>query len=172
MGYENILLGEGKVYWNYGEVDEEELGYIRGGTFNENLVIRHIEVDGKKSKEIEDAVVESVDPTLEVTFMEITSDNMQKYFSFIDVDSTTPSETKITRRYQIAAADYCKNITFLGKKKNGKDFGVSILNALSTGPINLANADKSETEVPAVFVGSGQRDDTHAPFEIIIDESV
>ena len=167
-----IVLGEGKLVANFGEVSELDLGYVRGATFNENITIRHIEVDGKKGNVAGDAVVEMVDPTLEVVMMEIDSVNMASVFTGIDVDATTPAETKITRTLLINEADYLTNIAFVGKTKAGKETVIKLLNASGEGSVNLAFADKSEVEIPLVFHGNYSTiDDTSAPYEIIIDEA-
>jgi hypothetical protein len=173
MGFSKIILGEGKLFANYGEVTELDLGYVRGATFNENLTIRHIEVDGKKGNVAGDAVVEVVDPTLEVTMMEIDAANLAKVFTGLNVDDTTPAETTVTRKLVIDEADYLTNIAFVGKTKAGKAVIVKVLNASGEGPVNLAFADKSEVEIPLMFHGNYTSiDDTEAPYEIITDESV
>lgn len=168
-----ILLGEGKLYANLDEVSELELGYVRGATFNENITFRHIEVDGKKGNIKGDAVVETVDPTLEVVMMEIIAANMAKVFSGTDVDATVPATTKLTRSLLVADADYLTNIAYVGKTKAGKEVIVKLLNASGEGPINLVFADKAEVEIPLMFHGNyAAITDTKAPYEIIIDESV
>lgn len=172
MAFGKIILGEGKLIANFGEVSESDLGYVRGGTFNENMTIRHIEVDGKKGNIKGDAVVESVDPTLEVTMMEVDSTNMALAFGGIDVDASVPAETTLTRTLVFADADYLTNVAFAGKTKAGKDVVVKLLNASGEGSINLAFADKAEVEIPLMFHGNYTTiDDTSAPYEIIIDET-
>jgi hypothetical protein len=172
MGFSKIILGEGKLYADYDEASELELGYVKGATFNENITFRHIEVDGKKGNIKGDAVVENVDPTLEVVMMEIVSSNMAKVFIGTDVNATIPASTKVTRALLIADADYLKNIAYVGKTKAGKDVVIKLLNASGEGPINLVFADKSEVEIPLVFHGNyNSIADITAPYEIIIDET-
>lgn len=167
-----IVLGEGKLIANFGEVSEKNLGYVRGATFNENITIRHIEVDGKKGNIAGDAVVETVDPTLEVVMMEINSTNMASVFTGVSVNATTPASTTITRTLLINSADYLTNIAFVGKTKGGKDAVIKLLNASGEGSVNLAFADKAEVEIPLMFHGNYSTiDDTTAPYEIIIDEA-
>jgi hypothetical protein len=173
MGFEKIILGEGKLYLNYGETSQADLGYVRGGTFNENITFRHIEVDGKKGNVAGDAVVETVQPQLDVTMMEIVASNMAKVFSGVTVDATTPASTKLTRALKIVSTDYLLNVAYVGQTKQGKNVIVKVLNALGEGPINLVFADKSEVEIPVSFMGNyATLADTKAPYEIIVDESV
>jgi hypothetical protein len=173
MGFEKIILGEGKLYLNYGEVSQADLGYVRGGEFNENITFRHIEVDGKKGNVAGDAVVETVQPQLDVVMMEIVAANMAKVFSGVDVDATTPASTKLTRSLKISASDYLLNVAYVGQTKQGKNVIVKVLNATGEGPINLVFADKAEVEIPVSFMGNYTAlTDTKAPYEIIIDESV
>jgi hypothetical protein len=171
--FTKIGLGEGKLHFNYEEIDTIVGGYVRGGTFTENLTMRHIEVDGKKGNLMGDAIVESVMPTLEVTMMEVDSTNWALAFGNMTVDASAPASTKITRRLAVVAGDYLKNITYVGKTKAGKAIIIKLLNALGEGGINLAWADKAELEIPAMFTGNyTDEDDTIAPYEIIIDETI
>lgn len=167
-----IILGEGSLVADYGELGELDLGYVRGGTFNENMIIRHIQVDGKKGNVAGDAVVETVDPTLSVVMMEINSANMAKVFTGTSVDAAIPAETTITRTLVIDEADYLTNISFVGKTKAGKACVVKLLNASGEGSLNLAFADKAEVEIPLMFHGNYTSiTDTAAPYEVIIDEA-
>jgi len=168
-----ILLGEGKLFADYGETGEAELGYVKGGTFDEGIIYRPIEVDGKKGDTKGDLIVESCIPTLETVMMEVDSTNWKKAFGCINVDATTPAETTITRNLVVADADYLINVAFVGQTKAGKDIVVKLLNAYGKGGINLAFADKAEVEPPAMFVGNyNDEDDTTAPYEVIMDEAV
>lgn len=170
--FSKILLGEGKLYADYGEVGELELGYVRGGTFNENLTIRHIEVDGKKGMVAGDAVVETVDPQLDVTMMEVNSANMVKVFTGLQVADAAGIKT-ITRSLVIDETDYLTNITYVGATKAGKECSIKLLNASGEGSLQLAFADKSEVEIPITMKGNYTSvDDTTAPYELVIDETV
>lgn len=173
MGFEKIILGEGKLVLNYGEVTPIDIGYVRGGEFNENITFRHIEVDGKKGNVAGDAIVETVQPQLDVVMMEIVAANMGKVFSGLDVDATTPATTKLTRSLKIVAGDYLTNVSYVGQTKAGKAVIVKILNATGEGPVNMVFADKAEVEIPLSFMGNyTSLTDTKAPYEIIIDETV
>lgn len=171
MTFDKIVLGEGQLLADYGEVGELNLGYVRGATFNENITFRHIEVDGKKGNIKGDAVVETVDPTLEVVMMEIVAANMAKVFSGLTVTDASGVKT-ITRDLSLVDGDYLTNISYVGKTKAGKDVVIKLLNASGEGSINLAWADKAEVEIPLMFHGNyAAITDTAAPYEIIIDEA-
>lgn len=173
MDFKKIILGEGKLVFNHGETGAVEVGYVRGATFTENLTIRHIQVDGKKGNVKGDAIIEEVIPTLEVNMMEIISTEWEKAFGAVTVDATTPATTKITRNLVVADTDYLINVAYIGATKEGKAVIVKILNALGEGGMNLSFADKAEVEIPVSFIGHyTDLDDTTAPFEIIVDESV
>ena len=173
MGFEKIILGEGKLVLNYGEVAPIDIGYVRGGEFNENITFRHIEVDGKRGNVAGDAIVESVIPQLDVVMMEIIAANMGKVFAGLDVDATTPATTKLTRSLKVVAGDYLVNVAYVGQTKAGKNVIIKVLNATGEGPVNMVFADKSEVEIPLTFIGNYTAlTDAKAPYEIIIDESV
>ncbi len=166
--YGNILLGEGKFYKDFGETTELELGYVRGGSFNENLSVRHIQVDGKKGNGIGDAITEEMLPQLDLTAMQMDASLVGELFYNITVtdneDGTATLKRAITNP---AAADYHTNVAFVGVTKDGAAVVIKVLNALGEGPIDLTFADRSEVEIPCSFIGNFTDDtDTTAPFEL------
>jgi hypothetical protein len=170
--YGPIMLGEGKLIIDEGETGELDLGYVIGGTFTDDYVVRHIEVMGKKGPMKGDAVVESIIPRLEITSLQMESANLEKLFVGVAVADATGIKT-ITRALTIADADYLINITYVGTTKAGKDVKIIIKAPLMEGPINLNFADKREVEIPCVAIGNYLTlDDTEAPYEIILDETV
>ena len=170
--FKKILLGEGAVYADYGEPGELLLGFVRGGSFNDNYALRHIEIDGKKGDVKGDAVVETVRPVLEFNAMQMESELFEKYFVGMNVADATGIKT-ITRDLVIEDTDYLTNFAFVGATKEGKEVVVKVLNALAEGQVTLTMADKSEVEIAAMFVGNYLTiADTTAPYEIILDETV
>lgn len=170
--FSKVILGEGALYFDYGEGGQVAVGYVKGATFTENITYRAIEVDGKKGHTKGDKIVESVMPQLEVTMMEIISTEWAKAFGAVTVDAGTPASTTITRDLAVVDGDYLTNIAYVGKTKGGKDVIVKLLNAYGEGGMELAFADKAEVEIPVMFTGNYSTiDDTSAPYEIIIDES-
>jgi len=170
--YGTIMLGEGKLYIDYDEVGVLEIGYVRGGTYTDDYTVRHIEVMGKKGPMKGDAVVESVVPKLEMTSVQMESALLEKLFSGVNVADSAGIKT-ITRDLQIVDADYHVNVTYIGQTKAGKDIQIKILVPLMEGPMNLNFDDKGEVEIPVVAIGNYLTlDDTEAPMEIVMDETV
>ena len=168
--FKKILLGEGKLYKDHGETGALELGYVRGGEFNENLTVRHIEVDGKKGPIIGDAVTESSMPTLTFNAVQMDASLLKEVFYNLAVVDNTDGTGTITRAIaNPEAADYLTNVAFVGKTKDGTAVVIKLLNALGEGPVNFAFTDKGEVEIPCLFTGNYETiDDTTAPFEITL----
>jgi len=166
-----IMLGEGKLYLDEGEAGELEIGYVRGGEFNDQLEMRHIEADGKRSFLKGDAIVNTIQPQLTINALEMNSTHLDKLFCGVEVADATGIKT-LTRNYAVADTDYLTNVTFVGVTKAGKAVKIKLNNALGEGPVNLAFADKEEVVIPCLFTGNGTSiDDTAAPYEIVLDET-
>lgn len=171
--FKSILLGEGAIYKDYDETGELLIGYTRGGSFSDNYAIRHIEVDGKKGDLKGDAIVESVRPVLQFTAMQMESGIVKEIFSGVSATDDGSGIVTIKRALTVTDDDYATNYAFVGKTKEGKDVVIMVTNALAEGPVTFSFADKSEVEIPMMFVGNYTAlTDTNAPYEIIIDESV
>lgn len=171
--FSKIGLGEGKFYINYEEVTELEVGYVRGGKFNSNLTMRHIEVDGKKGYVVGDAVYEEELPQIELNAMQMDASIIGKLFTGLEVTDNADG-TAIVRRKNTnpAVADYHKNVAYVGKTKDGTPIVIKLLNALGEAPIALEMTDKGEIVIPALFTGSYKTGlEEIAPFEIHIPYS-
>lgn len=166
--FSKIGLGEGKFYIDFAEETELEAGYVRGGQFNSNLTMRHIEVDGKKGHIVGDAVYEEELPQIEFTAMQMDASIVEKLFvNVIVTDNGDGTATVKRQSSNPKPEDYHKNVAFVGMTKDGSPIIIKVLNALGEGPINLAMNDKGEIEIPALFVGNYlTMDEEHAPFEI------
>lgn len=170
--FSKIMLGEGVLTYNDGATDID-LGYTRGGVFNDNVVFRHIEVDGKKGNVVGDAVLETCIPTLEFKMVQMDSAMIDKVFANITVTDATGVKTIKRSVANIASTEYLDDVTFVGKTVDGKDVSIKILKALGEGALNFTYTDKGEVEIPCTFTGNyNATTDTEAPFELIIDESV
>ncbi len=166
--FTKIGLGEGKLFKDYGETGETELGYIRGGEFNVNQTIRHIEVDGKKAYVVGDAVTEECLPELSFTMMEMEADKLDvAFFGLTIVDNEDGTATITKSVANPVEADYHTNVAFVGKTKDGTAIIVKLLNALGEGSMNYSFNDKGEIEIPAMFTGNMTSiDDANMPFEL------
>lgn len=170
--FEPIMLGEGKLYIDYGESGELEVGYVRGGTFTDDYVIRHIEVMGKYGNVKGDAVVDTIMPKLEITAIQMDSSFLTELFVGMQAVDAAGIVT-LTRLLVIADADYHVNVAYVGATKAGKDVVIQIDNPLMEGPVNLNFESKGEVEIPCVAMGNyATVDDTVAPYQIILDETV
>jgi hypothetical protein len=168
--FSKIGLGEGKLYINYGEIEEEEMGYVRGGEFNSNLTMRHIQVDGKKGHIKGDAVFEEGLPQIDFTALQLDASVLEDLFFGLTVtDNADGTGTVKKSNANPVDADYHTNVAFVGKTKDGSGIVIKLLNALGEGSLNFAFEDRSEIEIPCMFTGNYETiDDTEAPFEITI----
>ena len=166
--FSTIALGEGKLYKDYGETEELELGYVRGGDFNANQTLRHIAVDGKKGNTKGDAVLEEALPTLNFTAMQMDASVLEVAFYNLTVtDNEDGTATVQTTTSNPVDADYHDNIAFVGETKDGEAVVIRVLNALGEGPMQFTFTDREEIEIPAMFIGNYTTiDETEQPFEI------
>ncbi len=170
--FSKIALGAGSLFYSTDGTTDVALGFTRGGVYNDNIVIRHIEVDGKKANVKGDAVVETGNPTLEFTLVQMEADVLDKVFANMEITDATGIKTIKRSIANIADDQYLKYVKFVGKKVDGKDISIKILNALGEGPANFTITDKGEIEIPASWTGNMETvDDTHLPSEVIIDET-
>lgn len=170
--FDKIALAEGAFYINKDETGEQLVGYAKGGTYTDNLVIRHIEVDGKKGNVKGDAVVEEIKPQLDFTAMQMESDVIGKLFAALTLVDNTDGTFKVTRKLTITEADYLTNVAWVGVAKDGTELSIKLLNALGEAPMNFTITDKGEIEIPCTFTGNyATVADTVAPVEIQVADS-
>jgi len=171
--FSKIALGEGSLFYSTDGTTDVAFGFTRGGTYNDNTVIRHIEVDGKKAHVKGDAIFETGNPTLEFNLVQMQSTVLEKVFANIVVTDDAGVKTIKRKVANIAATEYINYVKYVGKTVEGKDVSVKILNALGEGPVNMTFTDKGEIEIPAMWTGNMETvDDEHLPSEIILDETV
>ncbi|HSH36084.1 hypothetical protein, partial [Schnuerera sp.] len=129
--FSKIGLGEGKFFVNFDEVDEMEAGYVRGGDFNSNLTMRHIEVDGKKGHIVGDTVYEEELPQLEFTAMQMEASLFTKVFVNMELTDNGDGTATVNRKNtNPTPADYHDNVAYVGKTKDGTPIIIKLLNAL------------------------------------------
>jgi hypothetical protein len=148
-----IILGEGKVYKDYGELTEAVLGAPRGGaTFSVDKEIKEIEFDGaygpveglrRKTKCV---------PSLKVSLLELDDDLL---VDIVPGASTTPVGTydEVSESLDIAATDYYTNITFVGETLDGDSVVIIIDNALADDKLEMAFKSKDELVIDVTFTG-------------------
>jgi len=150
------------------------LGFTRGGEFNDNMVLRNIEVDGRVAPLKGEKVIESYEPTLSFNFLQMESSLLDAVFAGVSVGAVSAAKT-ITRSLTIADTDYLHYVKYTGKTKEGKDIVIQLDNVLATAPMNFVFEDKSEVQIPATFVAhidlSATASATAAPYSITLTET-
>lgn len=169
--FSKIGLDVGELIYNEGEVDELSLGFTQGGSFTDGLVVREIEVDGKRAPLKGDRVIDTYEPVLEFNLLQMESAKLDKAFHGITIADAAGIKT-LTRDIAIVDADYMTNITWVGTLKDGKSAKIVLENALGFAPMSFTFADKTEIQIPCSFMGHNTAiTDTTAPYSLIIDEA-
>jgi len=149
---DEILLTEGIVYFNYGEVSQAAIGATQGGgSFTRNVQFREVPVDaaigaikGLKRKT-------RIDVLMKIKALKINKDNFAKFFAgMTNTDNTTYYTT--TEDIDIDEEDYLTNVTFVGQTLGGKYIKIYILNPLGDGNTEFANMFVKEEIVPEVLL--------------------
>jgi hypothetical protein len=162
----DILLGEGVFYADYGEVGEAIIGATRGGSKLEvERVIREMPFDGAYGPHKGLRRYERYAPKFTVNLLKMT---------YLSLSYGMPCDTsdegnyhELVFRLNIEDADYLTNIAFVGKKHDGKPCIIIIYNALNDGNISLDFKEKDE--VVGEMQYTGHYDDstpTTPPLEI------
>lgn len=170
---ENIQIDYGIIYKNYGEVDAEMLGPVRGGgEFSATATIRDIEFDGAKGKTKGLQVVEDINAMLKVTILDTSVDKLALAMPFLTLEgdgSTTPYTltAKSSNIGAIPDTSYLKNITMFAKTVKGEYRKITIYNAMAENGLTLAAKPKGEGEVTLEVYGHWDAtDDTADLFKI------
>ena len=152
----DILLGEGVLYVDYGEVGEAVIGATRGGSKVEiERVIKEVAYDGsmgatKGMRRTERFVVKMI-----INFLKLTYTNFVYGLNAAVADGADQDGTykKITFNTTFASTDLLTNITFKGYKANGKYCIITIGNALDIGNIGLEFKEKDEVISERTYTG-------------------
>lgn len=160
-----LILDAGTVYFN---IDEDAimtgdvadaiagataLGATRGGaTFEPGRSFREIEVDGVLGPAKGMSRRDRIEPTLTVTFVEMTKGNLTKAIAGA-VSTNGPSYTRIEGG-EIKATDYIENVALLATYSGTDDPVIVVVrNALVTEGLSLAFEDRNEVASEVVFAG-------------------
>lgn len=152
----DILLGEGVLYKNYGEAGEAVIGATRGGSKLEiERAIKEVAYDGsygptKNMRRYERFVVKLV-----INFLKLTYTNLAYGVPVTVSDGSDPDGTykKISFDLEIAAADVLTNITFVGQKHDGSYCVIKVENALNIDNISLEFKEKDEIVSEMTYTG-------------------
>ena len=139
-----------------------------GGTFSAIPTIRRIEIDGVKGAAKGLEAIDEWVVNLTANMKEISENVLVTALGTASAVNGTTGYRKITANNYITLTDYITNITWVGKL-SGEENPVIIVvkNALSTGGLTLATADKAEALVALTFTGHYDSTDLDSPpFEI------
>lgn len=146
-----------------------------GGTFSAVPAIRKIEVDGVKGAAKGLEVIDEWVVTLSANIKELKKEALQASLASGTIDTTTNADYDIiAANNYIALTDYVDNITWVGKLSGTNDpLIIQVYNALNTGGLTLATADKAEAVVAVTF--AGHYDDSNLdtpPFKIYYPKDI
>lgn len=161
----NLLSGTTSAFGNNAKI----LGATRnGGSFTVTREIRVPEVDGRRYGFKGDSFVDSVDPQISTTLVEIIPGNIVSILAGSAKTGSSPKET-IKLGTAINTSDYLTNICWIGDRSNGGYILICLKNAINTADFNLTFTDKGEATVPVEFHAKqeGVNDYDYAPFEIV-----
>lgn len=139
-----------------------------GGTFSAVPTIRKIEIDGVKGAAKGLEAIDEWVVTISANMKEISEDILVTALGSGASAVGTAGYKKITASNYVDLTDYVTNITWVGKL-SGESLPVIIVvkNALSTGGLTLATADKAEAVLAITFTGHYDSTDLDSPpFEI------
>lgn len=143
----DLLLGEGIVYKNYGEVGEAIIGATRGGSKLEiEKEIKEIEFDGslgatKGMRRPSKFIVRLI-----INFLKINYVNLAYGVNVTVTDGSDALGTykKITFNTSFASTDVLTNITFKGYKASGEYCVIRLDNAFNMNDISFEFKEKDE----------------------------
>lgn len=139
----DILLGEGVYYKNYGLGGEAIIGATSGGSkFELVREIKEIPVDGAYGPIKGLRRFKRYYPRFIVNFLKTTYETLTLG---VNADYTDEGDyKKVTFRINIEDADYVDNIAFVGNKHDGKPCIIIIENVLNDGNLEYEHKEKEE----------------------------
>lgn len=152
----DVLLGEGVVYWDHDEATETCFGATKGGSsFELKREIKDVEYDGQYgvTKGLKSFL--RYIPTLTINLLKMT------YTSFFKgIPSTTTQGADVDGSYNKTvfnldwdSTDVMKNVTFKGSKNDGKVCLIKVLNAINIDEIELEFKPDDEVTGELVYTG-------------------
>jgi len=155
---ENLLLGAGCIYSDYGLATEKAIGATAGGsTFNCTVKTRDVKCDGLKGLQKGLRFVTDMDITLTTTLLEVTTETL-KMALMGNVDSVTnPDYDIITGKYEINENDYLTNVALVATISGEplKPVIIIISNALATDGLKLVTKDDNDNGLATVLTAFG-----------------
>lgn len=187
-GFKHVVLNVGALFQNFDYsaittaealktalntalADEAKcLGMTRGGgSFSTSREMRQIEADGLRYRYVGDTLTDSVDATLNFTFIEFSPKNIKMGLTAAD-STTTGEKTVIQPRTRIKKGDYINNLVLATDMNDGGVMLIAFKNALNTADFTVTYTDKGEATYPLELhpYQDNLDDFDEAPFEILI----
>ena len=161
----NIVFGAGTIHkglkyaeskWNF---DESIVGATSGGSkFTITPEITNIEADGALVKTKGLNVKTGETATMEVNFLELTTDIIKTAVVGQDGISADTTYDLVESKADIEIGDYWENIAFVGKTLEGKNIIVILDNALCTSGLELEGKNKEAGVGKYTFECHGELD--------------
>jgi len=147
----DIMLGEGIFYKNYG-TDDEVIGATRGGSKLElEIKLRAMPYDGAYGDTKDLKRYERYVPRFMVNLLKMTYESLAYAMPMTVTDRGDYHEMAFD--LEIADADYLTNIAFVGQKHDGKPCIIIIENPLNDGNITLDFKEKDELVTELQYTG-------------------
>lgn len=146
------------------------LGMTRGGgSFTTTREMRQIEADGLRYRYVGDTLTDSIDATLNFTFIEFAPKNIALGLTAVNQTDYGPVHV-IQPRTRIEAGDYIQDLVLATDLNNGGVMLIHFRNALNTSDYTISYTDKGEATYPLEFhpYQDNLDDFDAAPYEIII----
>lgn len=146
------------------------LGVTRGGgSFNVKKESRTPEVDGMRYPFKGSDFIDSVDPYMSTTLLEVNAQNFKRLLASGDV-ATSGKKTTVTMRTAIDPdTDYIDHLCWVGDLADGQLVLIELDNALNTSDFQMTFVDKGEGTMTAEF--HARQDDVldydNAPFRVV-----
>jgi hypothetical protein len=153
---DDIMLGEGAIYKNYGEAGEAALGATAGGSkFELDTKLKEIKYDGAYGKTKGMRRMETAVPKLTVKFLKITYTNIVAGVPCTVSDGTDADGTykEITFDLDYVAGDVLTNIAFVGQKLDGGATTIKVENALNIDKLSFDFKSKDEVSLECTYTG-------------------
>lgn len=152
----DITLGEGVLYKNYGEVDQEIIGATRTGSeLNIEWSKKVVAYDGALAETKNLRRSERCIPKLTVRFLKLNYEVLNMGINTTVTDGSDQDGTykKITFNKNWDSSDILENITFKGFKANGEFCIIKLQNALNIDPITFEFKEKDELVGEMIYTG-------------------
>lgn len=152
----DLLLGEGVLYYNYGEVSEAVIGATRGGTKLEiEWNKKEVDYDGSMGPTKGMRRTERFVAKLVVNFLKLTYTNLAYGLNVTVSDGSDQDGTykKISFDTTFASTDVMTNITFKGYKADGTYCIIKLENAMNIDNIGLEFKEKDEVVSEMTYTG-------------------